>query len=211
MKNINGQRHVVELFSTSYMPIPVGLIAAILLITMSVSTHAASIAFSSNIDPNNVQSTINIYEGGTSTIYLVGQNFVDGDLDGGGINFSFSNSLLNVANVAVDTSLWEFFSDNGTIDNGAGNVSGISFNSFQSRSGNLLFASVDVVGVAVGMTSLTLSEYIANPFATGGNPYPNLSFDQTGTITVTAVPLPGAFWLFGTAIGFVGWLRAKLG
>ena len=158
----------------------------------SLGAQAATVAISPSV------SVVN--NGATFSLDLVGLGFDSGDLDGGGINFTFDASVLNVTNVTVNEADWEFFSTEGTTDNGAGTVNGISFNSFQSRTGDLLFATVDFLAVGLGVSGFTLSEFNANPFGTGGALYPGLIFDQSGQVTVSEVPVPAAFWLFASAL-----------
>lgn len=165
------------------------------------ATHAANVSFSP------VSTTVP--GGATFSMDLVGTAFNSGDLDGGGINFNYNANVVHVTSVAVDTATWEFFSDNGAIDNTLGEVTGIQFNSFQPRSGDLLFATVQFTAVGSGLSLLGLSEFLDNPFATGGELYPDLSFNRDGSITVNAIPLPGAAWLFVSAVGIAGWLRRR--
>lgn len=114
-------------------------------------------------------TSLTVGNGDTFFLELVGSGFNDGDLDGGGVNISFDSTIINITSVTVDTGTWEFFSDNGSIDNVTGSVNGISFNSFQSRTGDLLFATLEFAAVGFGASTLGLSEYAANPFATGGS------------------------------------------
>lgn len=158
----------------------------------SIAAQAATVAISPSA------SVVN--NGDIFSLDLVGLEFDSGDLDGGGINFTFDASVLNVTNVTVNVADWEFFSTEGTVDNGAGSVNGISFNSFQSNTGDLLFATVDFLAVGLGVSGFTLSEFSTNPFSSGGMIYPGLDFDPSGQVTVSEVPVPAAFWLLGSAL-----------
>lgn len=173
-------------------------------VMMFFGTFAAQAA---NVSFSPVSTTVP--GGATFSMDLVGTGFNSGDLDGGGINFNYNANVVHVSSITVDTVTWEFFSDNGTIDNALGEVTGIQFNSFQPRSGDLLFATVEFMAVGSGISLLGLSEFLDNPFATGGELYPDLTFNRNGSITVSAIPLPGAVWLFASAIGLAGWLRRR--
>lgn len=165
----------------------------LLVLFLSLESHAATVSLSPA--PSIIE------QGDSFVLELVGSDFNNGSLDGGGVNISFDSSVINVTSVTVNSADWEFFSTNGSIDNLFGSVNGISFNSFQSRTGDLQFASIEFVAVGLGSSELGLSEYDLNPFATGGSLYPNLILDQASSVTVQAVPLPAALWLFITGIG----------
>ena len=175
------------------------LVTLVLVIGGAAAAQAATVSFNPETSTAGVGSTV--------SLNLVGTDFNSGSLDGGGINFTFDASVVEVTSVTVDTSIWEFFSSNGTIDNVAGTVNDIQFNSFQSRTGDLLFATVDFLVIGTGFSPLGLSEFLGNPFATGGQVYPGVVFSQDASIS--NVPVPGAVWLFGSALGLVGWLRRR--
>ena len=162
---------------------------------LSTGTQAALISLS--------PSSQIVNDGDTFLIDLIGSDFNDGDLDGGGVNISFNSSVISLNSVTVDIGTWEFFSTSGTIDNGTGNVDGITFNSFQSRTGDLLFATLEFTAVDTGVSSLGLSEFSGNPFSSGGSAYPNITLDQSALVTVQAVPVPAAMWLFISGLGLL--------
>lgn len=177
------------------------IITLALVLFVSFTAQAASVSFSP------VSTTV--ANGATFSMDLVGTGFNSGDLDGGGINFTYDASKVQVTDVIVNTATWEFYSDDGIIDNGAGSVTEMQFNSSWSQTGDLLFATVEFIAIGVGTSALGLAEFSDNPFGAGGSAYPGLSFDQNGSITVNAVPVPGAVWLFGSALGLAGWLRRR--
>jgi hypothetical protein len=183
---------------------------AIVFIFLSAGVQAATVSISSSGDVDNPDPTKAVLVNQTFTMDLVGSAFNSGDLDGGGINFTFDENVVKVNSVTINTADWEFFSSEGTIDNAFGDVTGITFNSFLSRTGNLLFATVEFMALAAGSSAIGLSEYGLNPFATGGSPYPGLSFDQNGLISVSSLPIPGGIWLLGSALGLLGWMRHNL-
>jgi len=169
---------------------------------LSSIAQAATVSFAS--------TPVNVVTGQTFTLDLVGTDFNNGTLDGGGLNIGFDSSVITVTSVSVNTVDWEFFSTDGTIDNSGGSVNGITFNSFETRTGNLLFATVEFLAVGEGSSALSLSEFNLNPFASGGSAYTGLAFDQLGSVNVSAVPVPAAAWLFGSAlVGLAGVKRRK--
>lgn len=162
---------------------------------LSAGAHAALISLSPSLN--------SVDDGDTFILELIGTGFNDGDLDGGGVSISYDSSVINLNSVTVDTGTWEFFSTSGTIDNGTGNVDGITFNSFQSRTGDLLFATLEFTAVGSGASALGLSEFSGNPFSSGGSAYPNITLDQSALVTVQSVPVPAAVWLFISGLGLL--------
>jgi hypothetical protein len=162
------------------------LIVAILF--SSTGIHAATVSVSS--------TSLVVNESQVFTLDLIGANFNSGTLDGGGINVNFDPTIINVNRVLINTDEWEFYSAEGSIDNVSGAVNGIEFNSFEIRTGNLNFATIEFIAVGAGYSALGLTEYGFNPFASGGSVYSNLSFDESISIIVQSVPLPTAIWLF---------------
>jgi hypothetical protein len=143
------------------------------------------------------------------TVDVVGVDFNDGDLDGWGLDIGFDGGLLTADSFAVDTVTWEFFDLTGTIT--ANSIDGTAGASFASRTGNLLFGTITfTAGLIAGVSMISLAEWAGNPFGTGGGPYPNLNLDQTATITVAAVPVPAAVWMFGSALGLLGFVRRRM-
>lgn len=145
-------------------------------------------------------STSNVYnQNDIFTLDVIGTGFID-LVDGGGVNISFDPNVLNVLSVSIDELVWNFGGagiSTGTINNVAGTVNGIMVNAFPPvGTADFIVASIQFQAVGLGISSLTLSEYVLNPWASGGsaiNPgYLNGS--------VSAVPVPAAAWLFGSGL-----------
>lgn len=203
-QTINSSRYIIG-FEKAFL----NTLLLVFLLSLFPQTSKAAIV---SLSP----TPLSVNQNDSFFLDLVGTDFNAGTLDGGGVNISFDSSVLNVLNVSVNTTDWEFFSTPGTIDNanntGLGTISGISFNSFQDRTGDLLFATIEFVAVGTGTSLIGLSEYLLNPFTTSNaNPYPNLILDQTGSVTVQHLPIPAAGWLFVCALGFLAsQVRRKL-
>ena len=143
---------------------------------------------------------------------IVGTDFVS-NVDGGGVNFAFDASVLNVLSVTIDESVWNFGAtgiDTGDIDNVAGTVSGIVVNTMLlDLTGDFTVATIQfqTMGAFGSTTDLALTEYALNPWASGGLPI-NPSY-VNGIVTV--VPVPAAVWLFGSGLlGLLGFARRKV-
>lgn len=174
---------------------------------LSGSLSAATIGWSS--------STTNVNENDTFTIDVIGTGFTS-NVDGGGVNFGFNQNVVNVLSVSINESVWDFggFGINtGSINNSNGTVDGIMVNTFASVAGNFIIATIEMQAIAAGSSSLLLSEYGLNPWASAGsvlNPdYVNASVNITGA-PVSAVPVPAAIWLFGSGLlGLIGLAKRK--
>lgn len=155
-------------------------------------------------------STTNVNTNDTFTIDIIGNNFVC-NVDGGGVNFTFDSSILNVVSVSIDETVWDFggFGINtGTIDNTNGTLDGLMVNTFANVTGDFVVATIEMQAVAGGSSSLLLSEYVLNPWGSAGNLI-NPDFIG-GTVNVSSVPVPAAVWLMGSGlIGLAGFSRRK--
>jgi len=176
-------------------------IMAVFLLMLSGHVSAATITWASPVTNVNTNDTF--------TIDIIGTGFTS-TVDGGGVNFSYNSNVLNVLSVSVDTNVWDLGVgiSAGAIDNAAGAVNGVMVNTWSGVTGGFSVASVTFQAVASGTTGLSLSEYILNPWAGAGlllNP------DYVdATVTVSAVPVPAAVWLFGSGLmGLMGFARRK--
>ena len=143
------------------------------------------------------------------TIDVIGTGFVS-NIDGGGVNISYNASVLNVLSVSINEVVWDFgFGiSSGTTDNVAGTVNGITMNAWSAVTGDFSVASIQMQAVGAGDSFLSLSEYGLNPWASGGALI-NPSFVDS-SVTVSAVPVPAAVWLFGSGlIGLISIARKK--
>ncbi len=144
------------------------------------------------------------------TVDIVGTAFTS-NVDGGGVNLSFDQSMLNVLSVSIDESVWNFGStgiNTGTIDNATGSVDGIMVNTFADVAGDFVIATVEFEAMSANNSLLILSGLGINPWASGGsliNPV-----YVSSTVEVSAVPVPAAVWLFGSGlIGLLGFAKRK--
>jgi hypothetical protein len=109
--------------------------------------------------------------GDSFSLKLFGSDFAS-TLDGGGINLSFDPTVLRVTSVTVDTTVWEFFSSDGEINDALGTVADVWFASFEERVGSFDIALFTFQAFGAGNSALTLSESLFNPFASGGELLP---------------------------------------
>lgn len=74
--------------------------------------------------------------------------------------------------------------------------------------------SIDCSGSPVnisqsGQINAGLHSVSTSGFAELVEPSGTASFDMSYTLTITVVPVPAAAWLFGSALGLLGWIRRK--
>lgn len=153
--------------------------------------------------------TTNVTVNDIFMINIVGSGFTT-NVDGGGISFTYDASVLNVLSVSVDEMVWDFFPDVGTIDNTLGSVDDVMVNTWLNVvTGDFSVASVTFQAIGGGLSNLSLSESLFNPWAVGGNP---INPDYIGaSVDVSAVPVPAAVWLFGSGlISLIGLAKRKV-
>jgi len=159
------------------------------------SAQAATVTF----DPN--PETIVL--GSVFTLDIVGTGFPE--TEGGGAQFTFDASILQVNSVTIDSNVWEIFTSPGSIDNVMGAVDGIVVATFIDPGASFTVASIEFEAIGIGTTALTLSENPLNVWAAAGSPVNPAMI--AGMVTVTAVPVPAAVWMFCSALGLLGWMR----
>ena len=147
-----------------------------------------------------------VRQGDTIEFDILGEGFTDGPLDGWGIDLAFDGTLVSPQATLVDDTFWDLQIKEG--DLAAGRIDAIAGLAISSRTGNFVLATVQLFAEnKAGVTPINISEWVGNPFATGGELYPNLTFDNSATVTVLPIPVPPAAWLFMSALGLLGWLR----
>ncbi len=112
------------------------------------------------------KSEVNVNEGDVFTLDVIVNDFVISE--GGGVTVFFDPTSVQATTVTVDTSIWDFVTKDGKINNAGGTVSDILFSSYQGVSGNARVATIEFKSIKKGTTELTLKEATANPFASNG-------------------------------------------
>lgn len=102
--------------------------------------------------------------------------------EGGGLVLHFDSDQLQVNNVTVDSSVWQFVNKDGDTDNAEGVVSGILFSSYQGVTSNAKIATIEFQVMDKGKSILTLEESASNPFASDGQSI-NVTFTPTKILT----------------------------
>lgn len=140
---------------------------------------------------------------------IIGTGFAE-IVDGGGVDLTFDASVVNVLSVSFDTGVWNFVNNTGTINNTLGTVDGIAVSALPSTvTGDFIFATIQfqAVGLSGTNSSLGLTEFAGNPWASGGSNITPLDF-VNGNVSI--VPVPAAVWLFGSGLlGLIGLARRE--
>ena len=175
----------------------------ILFVTLMLFSH---VAMAGTISWNTTANTVD--ENDIFSLDIIGTDFAE-IVDGGGVDLTFDASVLNVLSISFDTSVWNIGTSAGTINNTLGTVDGIAAGAFTSVTDNFIFATIQFQSVGLNGTnsSLGLTEYVGNPWASGGTVITPLNF-VNGNVSV--VPVPAAVWLFGSGLlGLIGVARKK--
>lgn len=167
-------------------------------------------------------SPAEINPGRSFSLSILAADFpVNLDLLGGGLDITVSDpSILRIDAATFDPSWDVSFSDNPLIDAAGSHAKGLGFGSFNGKSGNFLIGSISFTALNEGISQINLVENLFNGGftffdASNRNPaIPVISFTGS-TLTVTAipqaVPLPGAVWLFASAMAGLVSLRTRAG
>ncbi len=175
-------------------------VMAVLLLLFSGYISAASIGWDSSPGNINVNDIF--------TVNIIGTGFTS-NVDGGGLNFSYDSNILNVISISIDETVWDFGNNTGTIDNNTGIVDGVMVNTFKNVIGSFDVATIQFQAIGLGTSSLNLTEYILNPWASGGSKINPVMADSSLSV-VQSVPVPAAVWLFGSgALGLIGFAKRK--
>jgi hypothetical protein len=163
---------------------------------------AAAAATLSTLAPGVAQATgslvfapvaSSVTQGDSFAVQVRGESFTD-NVVGGGFSMSYDRAVLSLASVVVNTTVWDFSSSAGLIDNTTGNLTDVFFNTIAATlpTGNFAIATLNFLAVGEGTSALVLRASPTFPFANDLAEVIEVSFG-TGSVNVSAVPEPAAW------------------
>jgi len=185
------------------------------LLALGTTTQAAQLTFHSELsNPGAItpgsEFSVNIFVDADNTIR---------ELVGGKLRIQYETNLLTASDARVATEFtipqgpWETDFSSTTSDTATGEID-MTFGAFGAPEGNqtLLIGTIDFIAENVGSSSLRFSAADGNGSFVGldnggiATPFNDAAFENQ-PIAVSAVPIPAAIWLFGSAVfglGIVG-------
>ena len=156
--------------------------------------------------PTNTTATV----GSSFAVQVRGVGFTD-SVVGGGFNLSFNPLVVNLSSVLVNTAVWEFVSSPGTINNAAGTLVDVFFNSNRLvlPTGDFDIATLNFTAMAEGISALTLAGSSDFPFANSNIEIINVSFGG-GSAEVIAVPEPSTWATMALGLALLPMVRRRL-
>lgn len=150
----------------------------------------------------------NVQPGDNFAVQVRGAGFTD-NVVGGGFNFSFNPMVVNLSSVVVNTTVWEFVSSSGTMNNATGTLVDVFFNSNRLvlPTGNFEVATLNFTAMALGSSALTLAASPSFPFANDNIEIINVSF---GNGSVNVVPEPSTWATMALGLALLPLVRRRL-
>lgn len=160
------------------------------------------------ISVNPSHQVVNLHD--TFNVDLLGLGFNLATL-GGGVDLQFDSSILKVNSVSFASSNFDFKKEVKKIDNGTGKLESILVASILTApQGDFNIASIEFEAIALGHSDLFISPstFLAPWLAEldGSDLRPNY---VSGSVDVSAVPLPAGVWFLISALGSLSLIKKR--
>ncbi len=171
-----------------------------------VSSHAFSASLS--LSPSSADAMV----GDTVSLDLLAV-FSDDPTLGGGVDIFYDQSVLRFEGFSFDTALDLDAGFSRQPDVLTNELEGIAFGNFNGvsgdgRVGTLTFTAISGAAFSPIDIAITDNALAGGPFISGTDFTTVQTLDLTGSsVSVSAVPLPAAAWLFGSALGLLSLKR----
>lgn len=171
-------------------------------LVVSFGVQAASV----DLVPDNLM----VSQGEQITLTVIGSGF-DDDADAGAFGATWDPAVLSYVRTDISAPPWDTtFVDDAQADTDAGILRtvflGASNNAGMSFDIATLVFDVVINPVSPTTIQLGIDEFDSGWFAPGAVRYTTITY---GSATINPIPVPAAVWLFGSALGMLGWMRTR--
>lgn len=166
-------------------------------LSVSLGVQAASV--------DVVPASNDVFQGDTLVLMVVGSGF-DQDADGGSFAATWDSSVLTYVSTNVIAPPWDtaFVTEDSV---GSGNLSSVFLGA--SNNAGIDFDVAELTFTVIGAPGSSTVVQLARDFgwfAPGAIEYTGETY---GSADVNVIPVPAAVWLFGSALGLLGWVRRR--
>ncbi len=152
---------------------------------------------------------ITVSPGSTVTMDIVGSAF-SGNLDGGDWGATWDASVLSFVSLTVDAVWDSVFSDETNVGTGHLDFVFLGFTPAAGLPSPFGVATLEFTAAGSGNTTVALDNGLGSGWPlTGGGNEPSVTYG-TSDVDIGVVPVPAAVWLFGSALGLLGFVRRRM-
>jgi hypothetical protein len=160
-------------------------------------------------------ATVNVSSSANLSTLAIGDTFVadvqgaefGSNIVGGAFALGFDKTVLHLDSWTVDQNVWALGGGNSTV------TEDYYFNAFSLTSnypkGDMNIGDLKFSVVGPGSTTIALADPTLNWATAGGQAYPDQNQIHYGSLAVSAVPAPAAYWLLSTGLIVLGWMRRR--
>jgi hypothetical protein len=169
----------------------------------ALSVHAGTVEFTP------ADTDITVSPGSTVTMDIVGSAF-SGNLDGGDWGATWDASVLSFVSLTVDA-VWDTVTvSDANVGTGVLDFVFMGYSPPAGLASPFAVATFEFTAAGSGNTTVALNSGLGTGWPlTGGGNEPSVTYG-TSDVAIAAVPVPAAVWLFGSALGLLGFVRRRM-